>query len=141
MTIYNPQPVDPERDNLAERLLSDIADFIRFPARFLRKIRVDQISGCWNWTGATWGHPRYKQHSYGQIRVGDKRTSAHVFAYQCAVGPIPEGLEVDHLCRNKLCVNPSHLELVTHQENCKRRKRSDPPSGQKPEPGEVRRRA
>jgi len=46
-----------------------------------------------------------------------KGTIAHKFAYQAIIGPIPPGRELDHLCDNKLCVNPSHLEPVTHQEN------------------------
>jgi hypothetical protein len=48
--------------------------------------------------------------------------SAHRWAYEAFVGPIPEGLEIDHLCRNRACVNPAHLDPVTHQENMSRGK-------------------
>jgi hypothetical protein len=105
-------------------LLSDIAgsDY-RFapvlPARFFAKITY-QSNGCWLWTGSRWGHPRFKCHAYGQIRVGDKRISAHVFAYKTVKGAIPDGCEIDHTCQTKLCVNPQHLEAVTHAENMRR---------------------
>lgn len=86
------------------------------PFRFLLKIAI-KASGCWHWLGAKWGLPGYL---YGQIRLGDgsaKRITAHRFAYIHANGPIPDDLDVDHLCNNKLCVNPAHLEAVTHREN------------------------
>ena len=63
---------------------------------------------------------------YGQFELGGgsrqkrNRTYAHRFAYEQAKGAIPDGLEIDHLCRNRRCVNPDHLEAVTHQENQRR---------------------
>lgn len=63
---------------------------------------------CWIWNGSV------LDNGYGQIRAGQK---AHRFFYEHLVGPVPEGLVLDHLCRNKLCVNPDHLRPVTHQEN------------------------
>lgn len=68
---------------------------------------------CWEWTGA-----RAPQ-GYGQIRTaGDGPTvGAHRAVYEDRVGPIPEGLHLDHLCRNRECVNPAHLEPVTNKEN------------------------
>jgi hypothetical protein len=89
------------------------------PARFLKKISF-RSDGCWIWTAAKWGHPRYPNDKYGQFRDGSVRVCAHVYAYRRVRGPIPAGLEIDHLCPNKLCVNPDHLEAVTHQENIKR---------------------
>ena len=68
--------------------------------------RVEKTSGCWNWTGPLHG--------------GDGTfdgTGAHRAAFQFVRGNIPEGLHLDHLCRNKACVNPEHLEPVTKREN------------------------
>ncbi len=71
---------------------------------------------CWNWTGYI------RKNGYGQLRVrGDKLPwLAHRYVYSQLVGPLVEGHDLDHLCRNKACVNPKHLEQVTHRENCLR---------------------
>jgi len=74
--------------------------------------RVDRRSdGCWGWTGAK------TQKGYGYLKVDGKFFRAHRFSYLALVGPIPEGTELDHLCRVKECVNPEHLEAVSHREN------------------------
>lgn len=75
-----------------------------------------QPNGCWQWHGAL-------RRGYGTIRTGSakdgtrKMSPAHRVAYQELVGQIPVGLELDHLCRNTACVNPSHLEPVTPKVN------------------------
>lgn len=103
-----------------------------FSPRFLSKIRKDDVTGCWIWIGATKFPPRYPEHKYGQFFInGTQRSfiSAHKHAYNVVYGPVPDGLEIDHACHVKLCVNPDHLEAVTHQQNCKWRKRSGPKPG------------
>lgn len=75
--------------------------------------KVNKTDTCWLWTAST-------NKGYGQIRLGGssrKMLLAHRVAYEMLVGPIPEGLQLDHLCRVTLCVNPKHLEPVTLQEN------------------------
>ncbi|MGV7585855.1 HNH endonuclease signature motif containing protein [Mycobacterium kansasii] len=75
---------------------------------------------CWTWSGAV------QDRGYGYY--SDRATTVHKLAYMILRGPVGEGLTLDHLCRNKLCCNPAHLEPVTNAENIRRgaeaRKRS-----------------
>lgn len=70
--------------------------------------------GCWEWVGA------HNTKGYGVVPKGAASTMAHRVIYELVVGPIPAGLELDHLCRNRGCVRPCHLEPVTHAENVRR---------------------
>lgn len=80
----------------------------RLQARFV----PDEETGCWVWQGGTGSK------GYGRFRWWPgKRTSAHQAVYEVWIGPIPDGLILDHLCRNPSCVNPAHLEPVTFAEN------------------------
>jgi hypothetical protein len=81
--------------------------------RLWPKVRAD-VSGCWVWLAAT------TSGGYGQVQVNGGRRVAHRVVYELMVGAVPVGLELDHLCRNRPCVNPTHLEPVTHSENCRR---------------------
>jgi hypothetical protein len=72
--------------------------------------------GCWIWKGGAAG----SDGAYGRMQVDKKVMPAHRFAYEVFVGPVPVGMEIDHLCRNRLCCNPLHLEAVTHSENVRR---------------------
>lgn len=75
---------------------------------------VEKTGTCWLWAGSK------TQGGYGQARFGGRTAGAHRIAYTLLVGPIPNGLEIDHLCRVRACVNPAHLEPVTHTENVRR---------------------
>ncbi len=68
-------------------------------------------NGCWEW------HGRMDRHGYGQVHIEGRNQFAHRLVYTWRVGPIPDGLALNHLCSNKCCVNPQHLEPVTIAEN------------------------
>lgn len=83
--------------------------------RFFRMVRwPSNWSACWP-CGIS-----IDRHGYGRISVDGRLTGAHRVAYEMAIGPIPDGLVIDHLCRNPPCVNPMHLEPVTQAENMHR---------------------
>lgn len=70
--------------------------------------------GCWEWLGTR------NADGYGIVCVGESRQRAHRVAYEQYVGPIPDGLVIDHLCSNRACINPKHLEPVAQAENARR---------------------
>lgn len=91
--------------------------------RFFLKVDKDgpvassELGPCWLFLGAT------NSNGYGQLRRNGALSYAHVFAFELENGPVPDGLELDHLCRIRRCVRPSHLEPVAHAENLRRGER------------------
>src|SRR5687767_12328790 len=73
--------------------------------------RIDRTPTCWLWTGYV------APHGYGRVRYQGKQYGVHRLMYALLVGPIPEGLQLDHLCRVRHCCRPEHLEPVTGREN------------------------
>lgn len=80
-----------------------------------QRCEPEPMSGCWLWTGSIFADGRY-----GRMKTNGKTRYAHRLSYEAYKGAIPRGLHIDHLCRNTLCVNPSHLEACTCKENLMR---------------------
>jgi hypothetical protein len=92
------------------------------PGRFWAKVDKNgpipsarpELGPCWLWTAFI------NTDGYGKFRWQGEMRLAHRVAYEQLFGPVPDGLELDHLCRNHACCNPTHLEPVTHGENVRR---------------------
>lgn len=86
--------------------------------------KVEKSDGCWNWIAGT-------VTGYGLHSIGRKRVLAHRFSYELLVGPIPDGLQLDHRCHNRRCVNPDHLRPATNGQNVENHQgaRADSQSG------------
>lgn len=77
-------------------------------------VKVQPTGFCWEWTGAR------NDDGYGSAWTNGRSRRAHRMAYELLVGPIPDRMQLDHLCRNRACVNPDHVEIVTLEENVRR---------------------
>jgi len=73
--------------------------------------KVEKTESCWNWTAAR------KPNGYGAFWDGERLAYAHRFAYEATSGNIPDGMQIDHTCHSRTCVNPSHLRVVTAKQN------------------------
>jgi len=92
-----------------EQLARELAEQI--PKRIAARIDQRGPEECWPWTG------KLTEKGYARICLNGRRTTVHRYLYEVYVGPVPNGLVLDHLCRVRHCVNPAHLEPVSNREN------------------------
>lgn len=109
---YREKAREVERRRRREAGVPERPRFGSVEERFWAKV---DVGVCWLWTGSTNGN------SYGRFSLDGRMVPAHRWAYEALVGPIPPGLQIDHLCRVPLCVNPDHLEPVSQADNKRRR--------------------
>lgn len=90
--------------------------------KILSRVSVDPVTGCWLWTGPTSGTSG-RGHGYPRMSLGGQTVAVHIAMWTNEHGYIPGKKELDHKCRNRLCVNPDpkHLEMVTRKRNAMRR--------------------
>jgi HNH endonuclease len=82
--------------------------------RFWATLIEEPNTGCWIWLGSR------TKGGYCQVKIGYKHVYVHRWAFEQFRGPIPAGLSIDHLCRTRSCVNPAHMQAVTHADNVRR---------------------
>lgn len=118
----SPQVIEKRRKAIIERFKRIPMKRRSLEEKISKKIIKDK-KGCWNWTGAVF---KKEYGDYPQMRVsneeGKRTVRVHRVIYQRYKGEIADGLEIDHICGNTLCINPEHLEAVSHRENMRRGK-------------------
>lgn len=91
--------------------------------KVLSRVHIDPETGCWVWEGHTSGNGRGG--GYPRMCLDGQTVAVHRVMFTQAYGYIPGKKQIDHICRNRLCVNPEHLEMVTHKENQRRRDKAN----------------
>lgn len=97
--------------------VAGVGRYLPWPANLILRLRF-MPNGCVEFTGSK------GKYGHGSVHNGERSVGAHVACYELLIGPVPEGKELDHLCRNPSCVNPDHLEPVTHKVNMERGERA-----------------
>lgn len=92
----------------------------RIRQKIMDRVVLDPVTGCLLWTGPTSGS-KGRGKGYPRMNLDGATVAVHITMWVIENGPIPPRKTIDHTCRNRLCVNQNHLEMVTHKENCRRR--------------------
>lgn len=114
--VFSAKPVHSGSNLIQDTIKQNVSNIMNSKqlSNFVIKIKVDELTGCWLWQA------QLSYEGYAKFQIGRKNALAHRVAYEYWVGKIPKGLEIDHLCRTRNCVNPQHLEAVDHDENRRR---------------------
>tara|TARA_R110002020_G_scaffold266483_35_gene481522 strand:+ start:6301 stop:6666 length:366 start_codon:yes stop_codon:yes gene_type:complete len=94
----------------------------RIRDKVMSRVEVDAETGCWIWTGATSGS-NGRGKDYPRMSLDGATVAVHIAMFVVEHGPVPPRKQIDHICNRRLCVNPDHLEMVTHLRNQRRRDR------------------
>ncbi|WP_026618306.1 hypothetical protein M728_000341 [Ensifer sp. WSM1721] len=97
----------------------------RIRAKIMARVRIDPVTGCWEWTGPDSGK-KGRGKGYPRMSLDGQTVAVHIAMWTNEHGYIPGKKELDHACRNRLCVRPEkdHVEMVTRRENAKRREQA-----------------
>lgn len=95
--------------------------------KIMARVKIDKDTGCWNWQGPTSGEGRGG--GYGRMSLDGQTVATHIVMFTNFFGFVPGKKQIDHKCRNRLCCNPDHLEMVTHKQNQRRRRDAARASG------------
>jgi hypothetical protein len=101
-------------ERLRAKIVTRLPNGADLPPDLASKIVANTVTGCWEWIGAR------DNRGYGNVKIDGRVKKAHRAVYEVVRGPIRAGLECDHLCRIPWCVNPAHVDVVTHVENVRR---------------------
>lgn len=118
LTVDKASTPIPEAERSSRRVVHYKGDHMTFSRDQISRLFWDKIrktpNGCWEWIGGKYPH------GYGRLDLAKRGMYPHRVSYEIHKGSIPDGLHIDHLCRNRGCCNPAHLEAVTCAENIKR---------------------
>ena len=90
--------------------------------KIMARVKINKDTGCWEWQGPTSGNGRGG--GYGRMSLYGQTVAVHIVMFVNFFGYIPSKKQIDHKCTNRICCNPDHLEMVTHKQNQRRRRKN-----------------
>lgn len=90
--------------------------------KIMARVKINKDTGCWEWQGPTSGDGRGG--GYGRMSLYGQTVAVHIVMFVNFFGYVPSKKQIDHKCTNRICCNPDHLEMVTHKQNQRRRRKN-----------------